>query len=146
MIDIHMVLDNCLLILHNKIKYEIDIIKNYCCNDMTTKGNSGQMHQLFLNILTNAIHAIKSKGKIEIRTRIIEDKILVKITDNGSGIKADLLKKVLDPFFTTKPPGEGTGLGLSISQKIISEHQGSLNIESEPGQGTTVIINLPLRK
>ncbi len=142
-LDIHKVLDNCVLMLHNKLKYHIELIKNYCENNITIKGNSGQMHQLFLNILTNAIQSIKDSGEIEIKTRMTEENICIQVTDNGCGIKAEYLNKIMDPFFTTKPPGEGTGLGLSITQKILKEHKGLIDIESKIDKGTTVKITLP---
>ncbi|MCW3786442.1 PAS domain-containing sensor histidine kinase [Plebeiibacterium sediminum] len=142
-LDIHNVLDNCLLILHNKLKYRINIKKDYCKKDISISGNSGQMHQLFLNIITNAMHAIEDKGIITIETRSAENHITIKVTDDGCGIKQEHLTKIMDPFFTTKPPGFGTGLGLSITQKIVKEHNGTLEIESQPNLGTTVKIILP---
>ncbi len=142
-LDIHNVLDNCLLMLHSKLKYHIQVNKNYCKNNITVLGNSGQIHQLFLNIITNAIQAIKVKGEIDIETRCIKKNITITLKDNGCGIETENLEKIKDPFFTTKPPGEGTGLGLSISQKIITEHNGKLAIKSEVGKGTTVEITLP---
>ncbi len=141
-LEIHNVLDNCLLILHNKLKYRINLVKDYCKKNISISGNSGQMHQLFLNILTNAIHAIKDKGEIKIETRLNGKNITIKVIDNGCGIKPENMGKIKDPFFTTKPPGEGTGLGLSISQKILQEHNGSLNIKSQQEKGTTVEIIL----
>ena len=101
------------------------------------------MHQLFLNIITNAMHAIEAKGTINIETRVAEHYITIKVTDDGCGIKQEHLNKIMDPFFTTKPPGFGTGLGLSITQKIVKEHNGFIEIESQPNHGTCVKITLP---
>ncbi len=142
-LEIHNILDNCLLILHNKLKYRINLKKVYCNKNIIISGNSGQMHQLFLNIITNAMHAIEAKGTIIIETRAAENDITIKVTDDGCGIKQEHLNKIMDPFFTTKPPGFGTGLGLSITQKIVKEHNGFIEIESQPNQGTSVKIILP---
>ena len=101
------------------------------------------MHQVFINLLSNSNESIDNEGVITIVTAIENDKIIVKIIDTGEGISPDDLKKVTDPFFTTKAPGKGTGLGLSIVYNIIKEHQGQLEITSELGKGTTVIIELP---
>ncbi|NJO87985.1 MAG: hypothetical protein HC831_02725 [Chloroflexia bacterium] len=98
----------------------------------------------FVNVLTNAFQAIKEKGIITIGTCINSDKIVVKISDTGVGIKKEDIKKVTDPFFTTKRPGEGTGLGMSISYNIIQKHQGSIEYSSVEGSGTTVTISFPM--
>lgn len=144
--DIHSILNNCFAMLYNQTKHKAVIIKNYSDEQIFTKGNTGKMHQVFLNILTNSIQSLSEQGEIEATTRIEAKKIIVEIKDNGVGIKKKILHKISDPFFTTKPPGEGTGLGLSISLSIIKEHEGSLEFESEFNKGTTVIITLPLKQ
>lgn len=102
------------------------------------------MHQVFVNIIANAIDAIDKKGEVKISTRLNEKSIDIIFQDNGIGIKADDLNRITDPFFTTKPPGKGTGLGLSICYKIIENHHGNLNFQSEEAMGTRVSISLPL--
>ena len=97
-----------------------------------------------MNILVNAKQAVEKDGKIKICTRATDEAITVKITDNGCGISQENIEKLFNPFFTTKPVGVGTGLGLSISFGIVKTHQGSLNVESELGKGTSFIITLPL--
>ena len=113
----------------------------------------GRMQQVFLNILMNAGDVLAEgptpgKGEkvrtIWIRTRSKKGRIEVSITDNGFGIAAEDLSQVFDPFFTTKDPGKGTGLGLSVSHRIVEDLGGSIRILSTPGEGTTVIIELPL--
>lgn len=142
--NINEVLEDCLIMLQAKLKKGITVEKNYC-NDMTIIiGNSGQFHQVFLNILTNATQAIQGKGKITIGTCCSDNEIVIKVTDSGCGIPDEKLPKVLEPFFTTKPPGEGTGLGLAISNKIILEHGGTLDLSSQAGRGTTVSVKLPV--
>ena len=142
--DIHSIIDNCLVMLNNQIKHRIKIVKNYSDSHIIINGNVGKLHQVFLNILSNATQAIQKEGSIEITT-INEDKsITVTITDNGHGIKQEDLSKIIDPFYTTKEPGKGTGLGLAICYSIIKEHKGKLEFESEINKGTTALVTLPV--
>jgi two-component system NtrC family sensor kinase len=113
----------------------------------------GQINQVFLNILVNAAQAIAGevedksdqKGKIEIRTIKKDREVEVRISDTGPGIPSSIRERIFEPFFTTKEPGKGTGQGLSIAHRIIVQnHQGQLSVDSDPGQGTTFIIKLPL--
>ena len=97
-----------------------------------------------MNILINAIQAIKGSGTIRIRTYKTEEYAIIKIKDSGTGMSEEVRKHIFEPFFTTKEVGEGTGLGLSISYGIIEKHQGKIEVESTPGQGTEFTIKLPL--
>ncbi len=145
--DIHAILENSLLILHNKIKYNIAIVKDYCNTYSIIKGNVGKIHQVFVNIINNSVDAIAEKdgtGEIIISTRNDGEYVFIEVTDNGCGIEKDVLSSITDPFFTTKPPGEGTGLGLSISSSIIKEHQGELIFESIVGEKTVAKIKFPV--
>jgi PAS domain S-box-containing protein len=142
--DMHAIMDNCLVILQNQTKNRIDIEKNYTDVKYGLKGNEGKLHQVVMNILTNAIHAIDTKGEIKIKTYVKDQRFNLQVTDTGCGIKPEHLSKVLDPFFTTKEPGKGTGLGLSIANNILQEHSGSIEFESKLNKGTTVLITLPL--
>jgi ligand-binding sensor domain-containing protein/signal transduction histidine kinase len=144
--EIHEILDHSLVILHNQLKKKAEVIKEYTDQSVSVSGNEGKLHQVFLNILSNAGQAIPEKGKIIIKTEVTGDQIKVIITDTGCGIRPEHLQKIFDPFFTTKAPGEGTGLGLSISYKIIEEHDGFVEINSIVNEGTEVIIILPKRK
>lgn len=141
---IHKIIDNCLTMLENKLKYKIEVIKNYSNDSFTLKGNEGKMHQVFLNVLSNAEHAIEKTGEISIITWLNGRYVVVQISDNGCGIKNDDIQKIGEPFFTTKKAGEGTGLGLSITKNIIKEHNGLFQIESEINKGTSVTIKLPV--
>lgn len=143
---LHKIIDNCLTMLENRIKYKVDIKKDYTTRAFTLKGNEGKMHQVFLNVLANAEQAIKDNGEIFIKTTLKSNDILVHITDTGCGIKKDDIQKIGEPFFTTKKAGEGTGLGLSITKNIIKDHNGSFKIESELNHGTTITIKLPVNK
>jgi PAS domain S-box-containing protein len=106
------------------------------------------MQQVFLNIISNALDAVRGSKKKEIRINVQRKGgfIQVTIADTGPGIVPKNIKKIFDPFFTTKPPGEGTGLGLAICQSIIEVHKGKLSCESTPGQGCTFEILLPIHK
>jgi PAS domain S-box-containing protein len=142
--QVHDILDNCLVILRSKLKNKIEIIKNYCVINPVVIGNDGKLHQAFLNILTNAVDAIETSGRINIETDIQKDQLVVNIIDNGIGIEKAHISKLTEPFYTTKEPGKGTGLGLSITYNIIQELQGTLEIKSTQNKGTWVIVTLPI--
>ncbi len=116
--------------------------------------DAGSLRQLLMNLLLNAIYFTPEGGSIFIKTEpddALEDarfpgcprRVRLSVTDTGSGIPDDLINRVFDPFFTTKPVGEGTGLGLTISHKIVEEHNGVIDVKSEPGKGASFIITLP---
>ena len=128
----------------NPIKNRIEIEKHYAREPFTLLCSEGKLHQVVLNLLTNAIQAIPGKGKITITTVADKPDMTLTITDTGSGIAEEDLHRITDPFFTTKDPGQGTGLGLSIAWSILQEHNGNLEFESQPGKGTKVIVTLPI--
>jgi signal transduction histidine kinase len=110
----------------------------------------GKLNQVFLNIISNAVHAINKRfgadsadGEIVITTSCTDRQIRIEIRDNGTGMDDNALKKIFEPFFTTKPVGEGTGLGMSICYNIIKKHRGHISVESELGKGTEVVIEIP---
>lgn len=145
--DINLGIDTALLVATNEIKYYATVERNFD-NVPLIYANGGQINQVILNIIINAVHAIKSKnsdqGIIKIRTRYDENFIYCEIEDNGIGIKKENLKHIFEPFFTTKDVGEGTGLGLSISHDIIvNKHKGDISVTSKVNQGTIFIIKLP---
>ena len=144
--SIHNAIDNCLFLMNNQLKHRITVKKDYCKEEAIIKGNSGKIHQVFMNILLNSVQAIPDKGTISIST--LPDKegkmLVTQISDTGEGRRKEHLEKITDPFFTTKEPGKGTGLGLSIAYSIIQEHKGILEFESEYGKGTLAKIKLPL--
>ncbi|MEG5064723.1 ATP-binding protein [Microcoleus sp. B3-A4] len=164
-VNIHEGIDSTLLILQSRLKATadrppIEIVKNYS-NLPLVECYAGQLNQVFMNILANAIDALESYNldrgpeaaeahpiAIAITTQYSSpDKIIVRISDNGPGMAENVKKRLFDPFFTTKPVGKGTGLGLSISYKIIVEkHKGTLRCDSTPGLGTEFSIEIPLRQ
>jgi len=104
-----------------------------------------QLGQVFINLILNAGQALNGQGRIRVRTFQEGDRVAAEIQDNGPGIPPEILPKIFDPFFTTKEVGQGTGLGLSISYGIIQQHHGTIEAKSEPGQGATFTVSLPLR-
>ncbi len=143
--DIHSILNNSTLMIKHLLKNRIELVKNYVDKDPNIMGNVGKLHQVFINIITNSCQAIEGTGIITINTSIENNHLEIRINDTGSGIDPDNLNKITDPFFTTKEPGKGSGLGLSITYKIVQEHKGSLEYESEVKKGTTAIIKFPLK-
>lgn len=140
------ILTDVLKLLQTEIqKYGINVITDFR-QIPDAKVDVRQIEQAIFNIILNAIHAVKNKnnGEICIRTFAENNFIKIEVSDNGLGIPEDVKPRIFDPFFTTKPVGEGTGLGLSISAGIISEHGGSIDVESTEGNGATFIITLPV--
>ncbi len=100
--------------------------------------------QVFVNIMKNAIQAMKGKGTLFISTNATPEKVIVKIRDSGPGIPKSYLPRIFDPFFTTKGPGQGTGLGLTVAHRIVTNYGGNIEVETKEGVGTTIIINFPI--
>ncbi|WP_445634109.1 histidine kinase [Nostoc sp. DSM 114161] len=162
-VDIHDGLDSTLLILHSRLKTSansscIEVIKEY--GDLPLVScYPGQLNQVFMNIIANAIDALEEyekeqppqnfqscRSQIWIRTRAINNEyVAIQIADNGPGMTEEVLQYLFDPFFTTKPVGKGTGLGLSISYQIVAKHGGTMQCISAPGQGAEFTITIPLQ-
>jgi PAS domain S-box-containing protein len=177
-VDIHEGLDSTLMILQHRLKSDaqpraIEVVREYA--DLPKlRCSAGQLNQVFMNILSNAIDALEERMReedarikdenddaeaageagaagefvkpvITIRTEQIGDRVAIHIADNGLGMQPDVQQRVFDPFFTTKPVGKGTGLGMSISHQIIVErHGGQIHCFSIPGTGTEFLVELPL--
>ena len=109
-------------------------------------GDANQIQQVLVNLSLNACEAMSQGGTLLISTLSQDDKIVIKVTDTGCGIKGAHLDKIFEPFFSTKPVGKGTGLGLSVSYGIIQQHGGTLEVESEEGKGSTFTISLPCHR
>ncbi|MGB7487910.1 MAG: ATP-binding protein [Phormidesmis sp.] len=150
-VDMHEGIDSTLMILQHRTKATpeqsgIEIIKDYADLPLM-ECYPGQLNQVFMNILSNAIDALaeQSHPVIRIQTRQLANQwVTISITDNGSGISEDEQTRLFDPFFTTKPVGQGTGMGLAISYEIVAKkHQGYLTCHSKPGEETTFVIEIP---
>jgi len=171
-VDIHEEIENTLLILEHRIREKVGksglhIIKKYSELPLV-ECYPGQINQVFMNILTNALDALEDydlhrsiddiqqcPSSIEISTEILEcmnsttnsdSRVLIRIADNGLGMTEEVQRKLFDPFFTTKPVGSGTGLGLSISYQIVEKHGGQLKCLSAPGKGAEFIIQIPVKQ
>jgi len=162
-VDIHEGLDSTLMILQNRLKSKsehpgIQVIKDYG-NLPRVECYAGQLNQVFMNLLANAIDSIDEQNErrtteeieanpstIRLQTEVLNSKeVVIRIADNGPGITQQVKARLFDPFFTTKPVGAGTGLGLSISYQIVVEkHGGQLHCFSQVGKGTEFVIQIPL--
>ncbi|MCK6543122.1 ATP-binding protein [bacterium] len=141
--NLHKIIDSVLILLQNQLKSKIVVEKRY--GDLPEiECFPGQLSQVFMNILTNAIQAIPEQGLISIFTSRRNEYVLITISDNGQGIPDEVKNKIFDPFFTTKPVGKGTGLGMSISYDIMLKHNGEISFNSQLGVGTEFIITLPI--
>ena len=142
--NLNAAIEQTLKVAGNELKYNAEVItKLESIPDVLC--DIGQIRQVLLNLIINAGHAVGDDGKILIRTGVQENTVFVSITDNGCGIEPGLQKKIFDPFFTTKEPGKGTGLGLAIAYGIMEEHNGTIELQSQPGKGTRFIVKLPGR-
>lgn len=125
-----------------QIKLEIDIAEDL----PIFFGDSLKLMQVIVNLINNAIDAVKEDGKIKIIAREEENVLCLYVKDNGCGISEETLGKIFDPFYTTKPVGKGTGLGLSVCYGIVEEFAGTIHVESKVGIGTTIKVQIPIRK
>lgn len=124
---------------HITVGLEIDRKNNFIVSDPY------QIRQVLINLLNNAVHAVKKNGSITLSTCEVDNEVILEIKDNGVGIPKENLSKIFDPFFTTKSFEEGTGLGLFVVHKIISNLNGKMEVKSTVGKGSSFIIKLPKR-
>lgn len=144
--DIQRGIKTSVAILRREYDSRIEISEEYAPDLPLIEGRSGQLNQVFINILLNAAHAIAEQGTIKVKAWAEEKTVHVSITDSGHGIKGQLINRIYDPFFTTKEVGQGTGLGLSISYTVVKNHDGDLKVKSTPGVGTTFEVVLPIKQ
>jgi len=123
---------------------DMEIVRNYAEDLPRIFANEGELRQVFLIIITNALDAMEERGRLGLSTALEGDSAVISISDTGVGIPEKSRKNIFDPFFTTKMSTGGTGLGLSIAHKIILNHGGTINVQSEEGKGTTFVISIPL--
>ncbi|MCW3804963.1 sensor histidine kinase [Plebeiibacterium marinum] len=142
--DVVEVVNNCLTVLNHKIIDRIQVVKNFTEEKIWVYGDENGLHQVFINVLHNAVQAIKNDGQIGVDIEVKNDKVIVYIKDNGIGMSKHTVSKMFDPFYTKKTLGEGTGLGMTIVYNVIKEHRGSINVDSKLGEGTQVKIQLPI--
>ncbi len=144
-VDLHASLEMSLNLLRNQYKNRVEIHKEY--GDVPKiRGYPGKLNQVFMNLLSNAFHAVQGSGDVWIRTRAGGGMAEVEIEDSGVGIPKEHLSRIFEPFFTTKPVGQGTGLGLSISYGIIEQHQGKIHVTSVLQKGSVFTVQLPISR
>ena len=142
-VDLHQGIDSTLNIVWNEIKYKAEVKREFGQLPPVHCVPS-QLNQVVMNLLVNAAQAIEERGLIVIRTGCADDLVWMEVGDNGRGIPPDNMKRIFDPFYTTKPVGKGTGLGLSLSWGIVERHKGTIEVYSELGAGTTFRVILPV--
>ena len=141
--DLHAGIESTLTLVHHQVKGRIEVERDY--GDVPKcQCYPSQLGQVYMNLLVNASQAIEGKGTITIRTRHKGGWVTVEIIDTGKGMPEEIKKQIFEPGFTTKETGEGTGLGLAIVKQIIADHGGKIEVESEPGKGTTFRILIPV--
>jgi signal transduction histidine kinase len=144
--DIHRAIEGVLILLKNKYKTHIEIIKDFDSTIPEIQTLGGKFNQVIMNLFSNAIDAIPDQGTIFVTTKRVGDKVTISVKDTGKGIPENIKPNIFDPFFTTKEVGKGTGLGLSISFAIVEEHHGTIEFISKESEGTEFIVTLPIRQ
>lgn len=145
-VDIRHVLDSTLRMAWNEIRHRAQLIKDYGETPLV-RGSESRLGQVFLNLIINAAQAVPEgaaeRNTIRVATRTTGQAVIVEVTDSGAGMSGDILRHLFTPFFTTKSPGEGMGLGLAIAYRIVTTMGGTIEVDSEPGRGTTFRVTLP---
>jgi len=147
-VNINQMVESALNMTYHVFKQKARLEKDLAADLPFLMVHPGKIQQVFINLIINAAQAIEGnspeRNKIRIRTGRLNNNLFVEFTDTGKGIPDDILPRIFDPFFTTKPIGVGTGLGLSVCNEILRHHQGSLEVQSRLGEGTTFTVYLPL--
>jgi PAS domain S-box-containing protein len=143
-VDVSEGLDNTLIILHNKLKAGVTVVREYAEDLPTIEAFASELNQVWTNLIDNAVDAMNGAGRLTVRARRADGWVVVEIEDDGPGIAEEHQSVIFDPFFTTKGPGSGSGLGLNISRNIITQkHDGEISVESVPGR-TCFTVRLPI--
>jgi two-component system NtrC family sensor kinase len=144
-VDVNDTIHQTITILENHARINnIDIQVDLAETIPIIAGDQAQLQQVFLNLISNAIDAIGSNGAIEVDSRRRDDVIVVNIRDDGPGLSEEKMRKIFDPFYTTKESGKGTGLGLWVSHSIISKMGGSIQVKNNPGKGAVFTVEIPI--
>jgi two-component system NtrC family sensor kinase len=142
-VDVHDSIDSVLMFLQHKTKGHIEVVKNYGAKN-PLDCYAGQLNQVVMNLVSNAVDAIENRGTITIGTLEKSDMFEISVRDTGCGIPDTVRGKIFDPLFTTKPVGQGTGLGLAISYGIVRNHNGTIEVSSQEGLGSEFLVKIPL--
>ena len=144
-LDLNVVITDVVSLLEHQFEVgRIKLRRELSEDPVSVLGIEHQLQQVFLNLFLNARDAMTDGGALRIRTESMDSKIEITVQDTGTGINRENIKKIYDPFFTTKAVGKGTGLGLAVSYGIVQEHGGNISVESKVGQGTAFKLELPL--
>lgn len=149
-VDLNSIIETTVSISRNEWKYVADLDLDLMEDLPLVRCREGEMKQVILNMVVNAAHAIGAsveggaKGRITVATRVVGDIAQISIRDNGTGMPPEVRERIFDQFFTTKDVGKGTGQGLSLAWDVVRGHEGTIEVMSEVGEGTTFHINLPL--
>jgi PAS domain S-box-containing protein len=151
-IDLNHAIQNVVTVARNEWKYIAEVVTDLDPDLPTVLGLPGELNQVFLNLLMNAVHAVQAvgnahdkKGLITLSTRRMSQAVEIRVADTGCGIPEAIRSRIFDPFFTTKPMGQGTGQGLAIAHAVVvTRHSGGITFESQVGRGTTFIVRLPI--
>jgi signal transduction histidine kinase len=141
-IDVHQGIENTLIMLHHDLKNGVDVLREYDRTLPTVCVHGSQLNQVWTNLITNSVDAMKGTGKLTIKTMRDGSCARIEIVDDGPGIPKEIQNRVFEPFFTTKPVGDGTGLGLETVQRIIRKHGGDVRFTSQPGE-TRFVVRIP---
>ena len=145
--DLHAVIDRSLMLVRHPLEMAGIQLQLDCAKDLPAlQCDPAQLEQVLIALITNAMDAMSRGGNLWISARFDEprEEIEIQVRDDGAGIVPDLLSKIFEPFFTTKDGAHGVGLGLAISRGIVERHCGRIEVQSEPGRGTTFIVTLPV--
>ena len=144
-IDMAVILENSIKMAKHTVDFSSITIISDMKKGCWTSANAGEMQQVFINLIINAIHAMEEKGgKLILSCYKNDDSIKAVVTDTGIGIKKDYLSQIYNPFFTTKPVGKGTGLGLYVVYKIVTKYNGHIDVISDEGKGTSFVLTFPI--
>ncbi len=139
------VIKDCLVVLSHEIKNRIHIIKDFSDPKIKVWASEDGLHQVFFNVIYNSVQAIKHNGTITIKLSVDENNMVhVSVNDNGIGMSKVTTRKMFDPFYTKKSPGDGSGLGMTIVYNIVKEHGGRVKVDSKLGEGTLIEVILPI--
>lgn len=147
-VNLKQMLDSAIRMAQPEIQHRAAVVREYEDGNLYIRGPRTRVSQVFLNLIVNAAQAIdpgdRTQNTITIRARSTDqDRVCIEVQDTGPGISPQLLRRIFDPFVTTKPAGRGTGLGLSICRRIVHSLEGTIEIQSHPGQGTVARVVLP---
>jgi two-component system, NtrC family, sensor kinase len=143
-VDVNSIAEEALALVQHELRHEVTICKHYGAG-ITLMGYPGRLNQVLVNLLVNAAHAVRARGRgtITLETRALGEEVEIEIKDDGIGVSADHLDQIFVCGFTTKHQEDGSGLGLAICKAIVEEHHGTIRVDSQLGRGTTFTIRLP---